>query len=161
MRKFEREIAGVQEKLAALLRCGYLTLALKGEAAPYCVPLNFGAELAGDAPVLYFHCAKEGTKLDLLRREPLVGFSAANMLRVFNKGAAPCGYTADYESVCGTGIASIVRSEAERLHGLKVLMAHYSGETFSAADFLPRILALTEVIKIEIRSWTCKRLVRE
>lgn len=111
--------------------------------------------------MLYFHCAKEGTKLDLLRREPFVGFSAANMLRVFNKGAAPCGYTADYESVCGTGVATIVRSDAERLHGLKVLMAHYTGETFSDADFLPRILALTEVVKIEVRSWTCKRLVRE
>ena len=92
MRKSEREIADVHEKFAALLRCGYMTLAVEGEGAPYCVPLNFGAELAGDTLVLYFHCAKEGKKLDLLRKNPRVGFSAANMLRVFNKGAAPCGY---------------------------------------------------------------------
>ena len=161
MRKHEREVCGDAAILEILLRCPYLTLAIAREGAPYCVPLNFGAELSEDGPVVYFHCANEGTKLDLLAAGGEVSFCAANMLRVFNKGVAPCGYTAEYESVCGRGTAHICTDEAERLHGLKVLMAHYSGETFSAADFLPRILALTEVIKIEIRSWTCKRLVRE
>ena len=160
MRKSEREIADVQEKFRALLRCGYMTLAVEGEGAPYCVPLNFGAELAGDSLVLYFHCAKEGKKLDLLRKNPRVGFSAANMLRVFNKGIAPCGYTTDYESVCGRGRAEVLREESERLEGLKVLMEHYTGEAFSDRSFDARALSLTEVVKITVSEWTCKRLVR-
>ena len=45
MRKREREVTDCREKLAVLLGCGFLTLALRGEGAPYCVPLNFGAEL--------------------------------------------------------------------------------------------------------------------
>ena len=98
MRKFEREVVDTAEKFAILGRCGCLTLALYGENAPYCLPLNFGAELQGEKLVLYFHCAKQGTKLALLQRDGRVGFAAANMLRVFNKGVAPCGYTADYES---------------------------------------------------------------
>ena len=95
MRKREREVTDPQEKLAVLLGCPFLTLALHGEGAPYCVPLNFGAEEENGRLVLYFHCALEGTKLDLLRADGRVGFSEARMLRVFNKGIAPCGYTAD------------------------------------------------------------------
>ena len=103
MRKADREVTDIEEKLAALLRCEFLTLALRGEGAPYCVPLNFGAELVGERLVLYFHCAREGVKLEKLAADGRVGFSAARLLRVFNKGVAPCGYTADYESVCGEG----------------------------------------------------------
>lgn len=160
MRKTEREVTDTAEKFAILSRCGYLTLALQGENAPYCLPLNFGAELQGDALVLYFHCAKQGTKLALLQKDGRAGFAAANMLRVFNKGAAPCGYTADYESVCGTGRAEVVEEEAERLHGLQVLMRHYTEEEFSPAAFQPHALALTNVVRVVCSEWTAKRLVR-
>lgn len=160
MRKQEREVCGAQEKLDILRRCEYMALALRGEEAPYCVPLNFGAELAGGALVLYFHCAREGTKLELLRKDGRVGFTAAHMLRVFNKGVAPCGYTTDYESVCGSGIAYIVEDEAERLHGLRVLMRQYTGEDFAPEAFQPRALALTAVVKVVCEHWTAKRLIR-
>lgn len=158
MRKAEREIAGLQDKFDTLLRCEYMTLALSG-AAPYAVPLNFGAELCGGELRLYFHCAKEGEKLVRLRRDPSVAFCAARQLRVFCKGAAPCGYTTDYESVCGEGRAEILRTEEERLHGLQVLMRHYAGE-FAPAEFSERALALCEVVRIRVRDWTAKRLIR-
>ena len=160
MRKREREVTARREKLAPLLGCGFLTLALRGEGAPYCVPLHFGAEEEGDRLVLYLHCAREGTKLDLLRADGRVGFSAARLLRVFNKGVAPCGYTADYESVCGFGTARVVEDGAERLHGLRVLMAHYTDEPFADEQFLPGPLSLTAVVRVDVEEWTCKRLVR-
>ena len=160
MRKSDREVTDVSEKMAVLLRCRYFTLALQTDGAPYLVPLNFGAELRGSELFLYFHCAKEGTKLDLLRAEPAVGFSAANLLRVFNNGTAPCGYTSDYESVCGTGIARVLEKEEEREHALRVLMAHYTGETFAETPFDARALSLTTAVEIRVCEWTCKRLVR-
>lgn len=160
MRKHEREVTGDPAVLEMLQRCPYLTLAIRTEGAPYCVPLNFGAELAGGLPVVYFHCAKEGAKLEALRACGEVSFAAANMLRVFNKGKAPCGYTTDYESVCASGRAYIVTDEAERLHGLNVLMRHYTGGEFAAEAFDARALSLTTVVKIEVERWTGKRLVR-
>ena len=161
MRKSEREVTKIEEKFEALLRCGYMTLAIpRGEDVPYLVPLNFGAELAEEKLVLYFHCAREGTKLSLLRHCPAVSFSASNLLRVFNKGTAPCGYTTDYESVCGSGRACVLAGEAERLHGLRVLMAHYAPGPFPDGSFDARALSLTEVVRIEAEEWTCKRLVR-
>ena len=160
MRKNEREVVGDAAILELLLRCPYLTLAVRTQGAPYCVPLNFGAELAEGRPVVYFHCANEGTKLDLLAKGGEVSFCAANMLRVFNKGAAPCGYTTDYESVCASGRARVVTDEAERLHGLNVLMRHYTGGEFAESAFSAHALALTTVVAIEVSRWTGKRLVR-
>ncbi|HIY78162.1 MAG TPA: pyridoxamine 5'-phosphate oxidase family protein [Candidatus Borkfalkia excrementavium] len=160
MRKSQREISDFQEKKAALLACGFLTLAVGGESAPYLVPLDFGAEEREGKLILYFHCAKEGKKLDLLRKDPNVGFCAARQFRVFNNGTAPCGFTADYESVCGRGVASVLSDRAERLHGLKVLMAHYTEEGFSDESFLERPLALAEVVRVDVTEFTGKRLVR-
>ena len=160
MRKSEREITDVAEKLETLLRCEYLTLALQGEGAPYALPVNFGAELAEGKLVLYFHCAVEGKKLELLRRDARVGFCAARQLRVFNKGTAPCGYTTDYESICGKGRAEIVTDEAQRLHGLKVLLSHYTPQKFENEEFSERALPITTVVKICVDEWTGKKLVR-
>ena len=98
MRKSEREISDLSDKFETLLRCEYLTLALQDEAAPYALPVNFGAELEGDKLTLYFHCAVAGKKLELLQKDARVGFCAARQMHVFNKGVAPCGYTTDYES---------------------------------------------------------------
>lgn len=160
MRKSDREVTEPAEKLAVLLRCDFMTLALAEEEAPYALPLNFGAEVRGGVLYLYFHCAREGKKLDLLRAAPKVGFSAAHLLRIFNKGVAPCGYTTDYESICGWGVARILQTDAEREHALRVLMAHYTGETFARVPFHPHSLSLTETVEICVQEWTCKRLVR-
>lgn len=160
MRKSEREISDLSDKFETLLRCEYLTLALQDEAAPYALPVNFGAELEGDKLTLYFHCAVAGKKLELLQKDARVGFCAARQMRVFNKGVAPCGYTTDYESVCGRGRAEILTDRAERLHGLKVLTSHYTPQKFADGDFNERAFAITTVVKITVDEWTGKRLYR-
>ena len=60
MRKSDREVTDPAEKLAVLLRCDFMTLALAEEEAPYALPLNFGAEVRGGVLYLYFHCARRG-----------------------------------------------------------------------------------------------------
>ena len=50
-------------------RCTHGVIAIStGEPAPYCLPLSF-ARVGDD---LFFHCAREGRKVDLLRRFPQV-----------------------------------------------------------------------------------------
>ena len=50
-------------------RCGHGVAALStGGEGPYCIPLSLVR--VGDD--LFFHCALEGRKLDLLRRDPRV-----------------------------------------------------------------------------------------
>ena len=53
--------------LALIDRCTHGVLALHtGEDTPYCLPLSF----VRIENRLYFHCAREGRKIDLLRRFP-------------------------------------------------------------------------------------------
>ena len=41
---------------------------------PYLVPLNFGFERTEQGVTFYFHSAVAGRKVELLRRQPTVGF---------------------------------------------------------------------------------------
>ena len=78
MRSFKKEITDRAELEEILAKAEVLFLALHDEPAPYVLPLNF-AYAEGE---LWFHCAREGTKLDLIRRDPRVGFSAVTDARV-------------------------------------------------------------------------------
>jgi len=37
---------------------------------PYIVPMNFGYEMADGALSLYFHCANEGRKINIIKKNP-------------------------------------------------------------------------------------------
>ena len=64
MRKADREIKDRDEILHLLDECQTIRLALHDQPYPYIVPLSYGWELAGDKICIYFHCAKEGKKLE-------------------------------------------------------------------------------------------------
>ena len=73
-----------------------------GDGAPYAFPVNF--VLLGDA--LYIHTAFTGKKMDLIRKNPRVGFSAYADVRIIREKA-----TTTFRSVCGTGTAIIVEDK--------------------------------------------------
>ena len=50
--------------------------------------------------------------------------------------------------------------EAQRLHGLKVLLSHYTPQKFADEEFSERALPITTVVKICVDEWTGKKLVR-
>ena len=66
MRRSDREQSR-EFSLALIDRCTHGVAAIStGEDTPYCLPLSF----VRVEDRLYFHCAKEGRKLDLLRENP-------------------------------------------------------------------------------------------
>ena len=72
MRRKDREINNIDEIFDILNRCDTIRIGLHGEKYPYVVPVSFGAEMSGSKPVVYFHCARQGLKLDLLAKNPRV-----------------------------------------------------------------------------------------
>jgi nitroimidazol reductase NimA-like FMN-containing flavoprotein (pyridoxamine 5'-phosphate oxidase superfamily) len=159
MRKSKREVAGREALSEILAACDVCRVALNAEtpgAAPYVVPLNFGFAWTGTLPVLYFHCAPEGRKLDLLRANPRAGFEAGRMLAL-RKGSEACRWSSDYESVIGTGTLSIVDDPAERLAGLEALMRHYGS---GAPAFDPASLERTTVLRLDCDAMSGKRLAK-
>ena len=67
MRRKDREINDINEIFDILTRCDTVRIGFHGESFPYIVPVSFGAEMVKGKPVVYFHCARQGMKLDLLK----------------------------------------------------------------------------------------------
>ena len=70
MRKVEREIRDQAEILAIMNEALVCRLGFSDEGTPYVVPMNFGL----GENCLYLHCAREGRKLDILRKNDRVCF---------------------------------------------------------------------------------------
>ena len=68
MRRKDREITDFDEMMKIIAKCDTCRLALFDDEFPYIIPLNFGTNIENGQLYLYFHSAKEGTKLDLIRK---------------------------------------------------------------------------------------------
>lgn len=153
MRRAEREITDPALLSELLEKATILFLALQDSPAPYVVPVCFGHENG----TLYVHSAVAGTKIELLRANPLMGFSACTDMTLI-PGEAACDFTSRAHSVIGTGRGRIVESDEERAHGLDVIMRHYSTGPVSAAPiYRPDSLARTCIFAISILSLRGKR----
>ena len=156
MRRAERELVDPVALDRILQASRMVFLALRDEPAPYVLPVCFGYEEG----VLYVHSARAGTKIDLISRDPMVGFSASTEMLVI-PGDAPCRFTSRAESVVGTGRAEILVEEADRRHGLDLIMRHCAGDSprggAAAPQYEPGSLARTCVIAVRIHTMRGKR----
>lgn len=125
MRRSEREVKDHERLLGILEACDCLRLAIADEEAPYIVPVNFGWEEQKGRLRLFFHCAPEGRKIELLHRNPRVGFEA-DCRHELAVGETACRYSYLYASVIGVGTVQFAATDAEKLYGLRLLMAHYA-----------------------------------
>ncbi|NLA85824.1 MAG: pyridoxamine 5'-phosphate oxidase family protein, partial [Clostridiales bacterium] len=109
MRRKDREITDIAQIVELMRRCRICNLALEDEDYPYVVPLNFGISVSGDSITIYFHGAKQGKKLDLIRKNNHVAFAMYNAFDI-SLGSAQCACKSsiEYESVMGTGIIESV-----------------------------------------------------
>jgi len=145
MRRPEKEISDPEALDGVLRAASILYLALNADPAPYVVPVCFGVE----GGRLYVHGAGAGTKIDLIRANPVVGFSACADVTI-TPAAIACSSTASGKSVVGTGHAWIVEDEAERIRGLDAIMRHYRTGDSEGPVYQPRSLSRTCVIAIHI-----------
>lgn len=122
MRRKDREILDLNEMFDILNRCDTVRIGFHGEPFPYIVPVSFGAELVDGKPVIYFHCARQGMKLDLLKVDNHVCVEGDIFIKT---ETTDHGITTRYESVIGFGKCVLVDDEDEIIHGLKLLTEHY------------------------------------
>lgn len=122
MRRKDREVQDKTEVFDILKRCDTIRIGMQGNQFPYVVPVSFGMEVVNDKAVVYFHCAQQGMKVDLLRENPCVCVEGDIFMQV-EKTAH--GITARYESVIGLGECQIITDIDEIKRGLKVLLDHY------------------------------------
>jgi len=148
MRNAEAEITDRTEIDTIIKSSQAFRLALCDNGRPYIVPLCFGY----DGVDLYFHAAKEGEKLNIIRRNPRVCFEFDHIMGV-EQADLPCSWGIGYESVIGFGTVKILEDIEEKRAGLTLIMAQYSDQSFTFKD---AAIHATTVFKITIESITGK-----
>jgi hypothetical protein len=149
MRRKDREIKSKEEMEAIIRRSPVCRLGMADENGPYVVPLSFGYHDGA----LFFHSAKSGRKLDMIKKDNRVCFEV-DAVNDIVKGDMACDWGMKFESVIGFGRAFIVEGAESRKTALDIIMAHYSQGPFQYSE---KKLELTAVIKVEIESMTGKR----
>jgi uncharacterized protein len=149
MRKREREIRDEKEIYEILEKGLVCRLGLCDGQQPYIVPMNYGYRNG----CMYFHCAREGKKIEILKKNDRVCIEVDTDTRVV-QGDAPCRWTTKYRSVIGFGKARIIDNEKEKKDSLDVIMTHYGG---SGDGYDEKSLRLTIVIEVVLESMTGKQ----
>lgn len=158
MRRKDREITDSMGIEAILKDADTCHLALLDGDKPYVVALNYGWERRSDGGyALYFHCAREGRKLELIDRNANAAFFI-DTGHELETGERPCDWSMKFRSLAGEGTIRRARDEGERRKALSLMMEHYAGEAAFAAmgDFDTRVLAATEALILEASGITGK-----
>ncbi|MCJ7679490.1 MAG: pyridoxamine 5'-phosphate oxidase family protein, partial [Candidatus Aminicenantes bacterium] len=111
--------------------------------------MNFG--YADDT--LYVHCAPEGRKIDIIKRNNTVCFQMDVDLHL-KEGERACDWSLGYRSVIGWGSAQILDTPADLREGLRIIMSQYSDRDY---EFPESDLKGIAVIKIVIDRLTGKQ----
>lgn len=103
---------------AVLARNAEGVLAVSGDDGyPYAVPLNY---FTAEGKII-FHCAKEGHKIDAIRRSDKVSFAVIDERRI-----VPEEYSTAYRSVIAFGRARILTDKEEIIRALDALAARFT-----------------------------------
>lgn len=70
MRRKEKKITSKNELIDIFKKSKYVTIAMCVDNNPYLVTLSHGFDATNDS--IYFHCAKEGKKIDILKQNNVV-----------------------------------------------------------------------------------------
>ena len=119
MRRKRQELS--RENTAAILErraSGVLALAEEG-GFPYAVPLSY--VYTGDK--LYFHCAKSGHKLELIRQNPKASFCVVDQDQI-----VPEEYTTYFRSAIVFGELRVMEDGPEKRAAIEALAAKYDPE---------------------------------
>ena len=157
MRRRDREVVGLENILGILDKCEVMRLGLSVENKPYIVPMNFAYEVINDQVSLYFHCASEGRKIDMIAKNNTVCFEADCSYRTL-KAAEACAWSAEFESVIGEGIIESLTDEVQKIHGLDLLMKRYG---FAGnPHYKPSSISAVTVLRVSVSILTGKRNIK-
>ncbi len=121
IRRKEKAITDSQEMIAILRQAKYVTVAMSLEDEPYLVTLSHGYDVERNC--IYFHCAQEGKKIDILRKNNRVWGQALK-----DNGYAPGKCDHLYATTQFKGRVTLITNEEEKRHALKVMIDQLEDE---------------------------------
>lgn len=150
MRRKDREITDKQTIEKILNDAQVVRIAMVDDGEPYIVAMNF----AYTDGVLYMHSAREGRKVDILKKNNKVAFQADTGVELVI-GDEACSCSTRYMSVFGTGRAFLLEDIAEKTGALNAIMQKHTGR--DGFEYPEKVFDRTLAIKVEIESMTGKK----
>ena len=146
-----KEILNKQEMLEIINKCKVCHVGFTDGLTPYVLAFNFGI----NENTIFLHCAKEGYKLDIIKKnnKVCIEFDSDHELFARHEEVA-CSWRMKYRSVIVWGKAEIVDDYNEKVEGLKIFMKNYSEREF---NFSVPSVNNVNVIRIKIDEMTGRK----
>ena len=152
MRRSDKQVTEHDELVKPLKEAEYITLALCSENKPYIATLSHGYDEANNC--IYFHSAREGKKIDILRDNPVV-WGQALIDAGYQHGS--CDHL--YHTTQFNGTVKFVEEMAEKEHALKTMIRYLDNEPEKIIEtqVMPSSIAKVYVGRIDIQEMTGKK----
>jgi hypothetical protein len=152
VRRREKEITERSEMARILREAKYVTVAMCEDDTPYLVTLSHGYDETKNE--LYFHCAQEGKKVDILNQNSLVWGQA---MIDYGYVQGKCDHL--YESVHFKGHVEFIDDVEEKRRALEVMIRQLdkTPEKVATEQLTPDSTRRVKIGKIEIDYLTGKK----
>ena len=148
MRRNDKEITDKKVMLDIICRAQVCYLGMSKDNMPYVIPINFGYS----KNTIYFHCALEGEKIDILKKN-------TNVCMIFNidnkliNDVVQDDWTMYYKSVIAFGKVEFIMDITERQNAINIMFHHYGGKDYPLPE---PVLVKTMFLKVKIKKMTGK-----
>ena len=123
MRRQDREIIDVNEKINIIKKCKVCRIGLSENNIPYVIPLNYGYTFEDNTLTLFFHSALEGKKIEIIKSNNNACFEIDCDSKLIEAEKA-CNYGYAFSSIIGFGKIIILENTEEKIIGLNMIMKH-------------------------------------
>jgi len=155
MRRQDREITDINEKIDLIKKCKVCRIGLSEKNIPYIIPLNYGYSFENNILTLFFHSATEGKKLDIIKNNNNACFEIDCDTKLIEAEEA-CDYGYAFRSIIGFGKIIILEDMEQKINGLNQIMKHQT-EQEAAYDFIHNDFKNICVYKMVVQEFTGKQ----
>lgn len=150
MRRFKQQLSQ-EESIHILDKMTSGVLALYGEDGyPYAVPMSYVYRNGK----IYFHCAREGHKLEAIRHCKKASFCVIEQDEV-----VPAEYTTYFRSVITFGCMSFIENRDEQIAALRLLADKYSPRENRFDEVVEKSLPHVCILEMAIERLTGKEAI--
>jgi len=152
IRRKEKSIDSEEEMFAIIEKAKYITIAMCQDNEPYLVTLSHGLDRSKHC--IYFHCAQEGKKIDILRVNNVVWGQA---IRDGGYVDGSCDHL--FLSTQFKGTVTFIENIEEKEHALRVMIhqLEQNPEKVIAEQITPKSLKRVNIGRIDIQYLSGKR----
>jgi len=151
MRRTDWEITDLNKIIEIIKNNQCCRLGFIDQESVYIVPLNYGY-LYNNKHIFYFHGAKVGKKINLIKQNNHIGFEIDNNHQLV-EGKTPCQYSMKYQSIIGKGHIELIEDNEEKKLGLQLIMKNVAHQDVT---FSNQMISNVAVMKLIVDTLSCK-----